>query len=264
MLIAQISDLHITMSETMPGGVVDTSAMLERAVATLIGLRPPPEVVLISGDLVERGTAEEYAKLRRLLSPLPMPCFVIPGNHDHHEHLRAAFKDDGYLPASGPLNYVIDRYPVRIIALDSVVERAAHGALSESTLAWLAARLKDAAGQATLVMLHHPPFATGIRFMDDIMLLEGRDALEQLIARYPNVQAVVCGHVHRAVEARFGGTLAAIAPSTCHQIPLDLSGAQAETYVMEPPGIRLMVWDGARLSLHVQPVGHFPGPYPFV
>src|SRR5690242_8860458 len=99
----------------MPGalayGAVDTAACLERAVAALNALSPAPDLAIATGDLVDHGEAEEYAHLRALLAPLRMPVFVIPGNHDSRDGLRAAFGADGYLPRDGFLQFAIEDWP---------------------------------------------------------------------------------------------------------------------------------------------------------
>lgn len=70
-LIAQISDLHIKAPAELAYGKVDTAAALIRCVAALNALAPRPHLVVISGDLVDSPSAEEYAHLERLLAPLP-------------------------------------------------------------------------------------------------------------------------------------------------------------------------------------------------
>ena len=94
MLIAQITDLHIST----PGSVNDrhfrTPEHLARAVAHLNGLTPRPDVVLATGDLVERGEPVEHARLRAILDGLAMPLYVIPGNHDARGPLVHAFGDN--------------------------------------------------------------------------------------------------------------------------------------------------------------------------
>src|SRR6266849_8117110 len=89
--IAQISDLHITLPDTLAYGRVDTAKALERCVAALNEFDPAPDFVVISGDLADTPTAEEYQYLKRLLAPLQLPFAGIPGNHDSRELMRAAF-----------------------------------------------------------------------------------------------------------------------------------------------------------------------------
>jgi 3',5'-cyclic AMP phosphodiesterase CpdA len=92
-LIAQISDTHIKPEGSLAYGRVDTSAFLARAVDHILHLDPRPDMVLGTGDLVDGGLLVEYAHLRHLLSPLPMPVYLIPGNHDDREALREVFAD---------------------------------------------------------------------------------------------------------------------------------------------------------------------------
>src|SRR6188768_3699852 len=112
MLIAQLSDPHIKSPGQLLYDRIDTAGYLERAIAHVLRLDPLPDLVIMTGDLVDGGKAEEYALLRQLLAPLSMPVYVIPGNHDAREPLRRAFASDGYLPREGEyLHYVIDAHP---------------------------------------------------------------------------------------------------------------------------------------------------------
>src|SRR5438128_12646918 len=100
--IAQISDLHIKPPGTLACGRVDTAQALERCVATLNEFSPAPDFVVISGDLADTPTAEEYQYLKRLLSSLKLAFAGILGNHDSRALTRAAFPSS-YAFASWPL-----------------------------------------------------------------------------------------------------------------------------------------------------------------
>src|SRR5262249_19365606 len=116
MLIAQITDTHIKPHGALAYGRVDTAPYLARALAHLLALRPRPDVVLATGDLVDGGRPDEYRRLRDLLAPLAMPVYLIPGNHDEREALAAAFPDHAYLPRGGRfMQYVVEGYAVRLI-----------------------------------------------------------------------------------------------------------------------------------------------------
>src|ERR1700743_3269006 len=101
--IAQISDLHIKSPGSLAYGRVDTAKALERCVAALNEFAPRPDFVVISGDLADTPTMEEYDYLKRLLTPLELPFAGIPGNHDSRELMRAAFPNADYAFVSGPL-----------------------------------------------------------------------------------------------------------------------------------------------------------------
>jgi 3',5'-cyclic AMP phosphodiesterase CpdA len=264
MLIAQLSDMHIRPEGQLLFDRIDTAAYLERAVAHVLTLDPRPDVVIMTGDLVEAGKPEEYERLRRLIAPLPMPVYLIPGNHDGRESMRAAFADKGYLPASGFLHYAVEDGPVRLIALDTLVEGKGHGALAEEQLAWLEARLGEQPDRPTMLFMHHPPFECGIETFDRTRLNEGSERLAELVQRHGNVERAVCGHVHRPIQVRWAGTMASIAPSTAHQATLDLHEHSRLTMMMEPPAIALHQWrPGTGLVTHVSYIGEFDGPKPF-
>src|SRR5260370_7551198 len=159
MLIAQISDMHSKAEGELLYGRIDTAGFLERAVAHVGALDPPPDVVLATGDLVEGGKSEEYVRLRRLLAPLALLVHLIPGNHDARDALREVFADHAYLPRTGFLHYTIETLPVRLIALDTLVPGKGYGALCRERLDWLEARLA-ATARPTRPFTPPPPFAS--------------------------------------------------------------------------------------------------------
>ncbi|HSN21382.1 MAG TPA: phosphodiesterase [Usitatibacter sp.] len=263
-LLAQVSDMHIKAGGKLSYRVVDTEASLARCVRELGALPQAPDAVLFTGDLTDFGRPDEYENLRRLLAPLAMPVFLMPGNHDEPENLRAAFPAHGYLRQGGRyMDYVIDDFPVRIVALDSTIPRETGGAIRDAQLEWLDATLRAAPARPTIVALHHPPFWTGIGHMDRMGLADPKP-LEAVIARHPQVERVIAGHLHRNIVVRYGGTVASTAPSPSHQVALDLADDAQSRFVMEPPGFQLHLWrEGAGLVTHTAAIGDFAGPYPF-
>ena len=264
MLIAQITDMHVKAEGELLFKRIDTAAYLERAVSHLLKLDPRPDIVLATGDLVEAGKPEEYARLRRLLAPLAMPVYLIPGNHDARDTLRAAFPDHAYLPSDGFIQYAIEELPLRLIALDTLVPGQGHGELCDQRLDWLEATLAEGRDRPTLVFMHHPPFECGIGCFDSSRLLKGDRRLAELVQRHGNVQRVMCGHVHRPIQVLFGGTMGSIGPSTAHQATLDLHDDARYSMMMEPPAIAIHQWrPGTGLVTHVSYIGEFDGPKPF-
>jgi 3',5'-cyclic AMP phosphodiesterase CpdA len=264
MLIAQLSDPHVKSPGQLLYDRIDTAGYLGRAVAHVLRLDPLPDLVIMTGDLVDGGRAEEYALLRQLLAPLPMPLYVIPGNHDAREPLRAAFADKGFFPAEGFLQYAVEDQPVRLIALDTLVEGKPYGALCEERLAWLDARLGEQGDKPVMLFMHHPPFECGIDAFDHARLQHGDQRLAELVRRHGTVERAVCGHVHRPIQVRWAGTMASIAPSTAHQATLDLHDGAPLSMMMEPPAIALHQWrPHTGLVTHVSYIGDFDGPKPF-
>src|SRR5580658_2977999 len=124
MLLAQITDLHIRTPGLLAYGRVDTATCLVRCVERLNALVPRPDAVLVTGDLVDFGTAEEYRHLATLLEPLTIPVYLMVGNHDDRAALREVFTapylhDDRTVGEF--VQYAFDLGDMRIIALDSQV-----------------------------------------------------------------------------------------------------------------------------------------------
>jgi 3',5'-cyclic AMP phosphodiesterase CpdA len=265
-LIAQISDLHIKPPGALAYGRVDTAAALERCVAALNAFSPKPDFVVISGDLADTPTSEEYDYLKRLLAPLKLPFAGIPGNHDSRDMMRAAFPLAPYASASGPLNQRIEIGGLDLLLLDSSVHGKPHGELEVPTLKWLDATLGSAPGRPALVFLHHPPFTTGIWHMDRQNLLNAAE-LAAVIRRHPRVQLIAAGHVHRATLAMFAGVPTTICPAPNHAVDLDLAELREPSFKVEPPAFHLHVWfpgEGfGSLVTHQVPIGDFDGPHQF-
>lgn len=264
MLIAHISDLHVRPRQVLYQGLVDSNAMLQAAIRHLNGLSPQPDLIILTGDVVDAGSPAEYEVAREILADIRQPLLAIPGNHDERETFRRAFADLGYLPASGPLHFIAaDQGPVRIIALDVTVPGSHHGDMDDAAVTWLDAALGLEPDRPTIIMMHQPPFATGITYMDEYDCRRG-DRLAEIVSRYPAVERIVCGHIHRSMQLRFGGTVLCTAPSTATAIALRLSRDAEPASYIEPPAFLLHHWTpNAQLITHLVPVGSFPGPFLF-
>jgi 3',5'-cyclic AMP phosphodiesterase CpdA len=209
MLLAHLTDPHI--SDDDPGA----AAALARAVAAVLELRPAPDAVLVTGDLADHGSPSEYARVRRLLAPLPMPVATLAGNHDD----PAAVDGADELHAGG----------YRVVLCPTAQPGRDDGRLDVERLA---ARL-DAT--PTIVAMHHPPLLTGIDALDAIGLPhEDRTALAALLHRAPQVRRVIAGHVHRSASGTLGGCGVVTAGSVYRQARLELETDALELVPDEP------------------------------
>jgi 3',5'-cyclic AMP phosphodiesterase CpdA len=188
-----------------------------------------------------------------------LPLLVLPGNHDDRALLRQAMGTIAYPPPEGEfLHRVVDDLPVRIVALDTQVPGRPEGALCPRRLGWLADRLAEAPGRPTLIAMHHPPFVTGIGHMDAMRCFDDV-ALAKVLRSAPGVERLVCGHVHRPVTVRWAGMVASIAPSTAHQVALDLVEGAPARWTGEPPAIALHAWaPEIGFVSHLSYTGNFP------
>lgn len=243
MILAQLSDTHIldpASADPCAGQRLDN---LRRCVADINRLKPRPDAVVHTGDLVHDPTPAAYALARGLLAELAPPLYVIPGNRDRREGLRAAFGADGYLPPDGAfLDYTVERHPVRLVALDTLVVGRGHGAIGADRLAWLEGALARAPDAPTVVLAHHPPFDTGHDLLAGYLRREDGRALAAAVGRHRQVLRVLCGHAHLAAEASVGEAVVSTMPSVAVDLRRDGGPRGPEV----PPAYRLhLLADGA-------------------
>ncbi|MGD0515872.1 MAG: phosphodiesterase [Terriglobales bacterium] len=263
-VIAQISDLHIKPHGELAYGRVDTAAALARCIETINRLVPRPDLVVISGDLVDKPLPQAYNHLKALLGALQIPFVAIPGNHDGREQMRVAFPNQRY--AGSALNATRAVGGIDVVLIDSTVPDAPHGVLAPETLAWIDETLGASRTRPALLFLHHPPLVTGIRHMD-LQNLRNAGELATLVRRHERARLVAAGHVHRAVLTLFAGITATICPAPNHAVALDLDERLPPSFTIEPPAFHLHLWfEGERFGdviTHLLPIGDFSGPYPF-
>lgn len=262
--ILQLSDCHIVPKRTKAYGLVDTETALVHAVEAINRRLPsigPVALVAVTGDLTDFGTAEEYALFQSIMADLAVPYQAIPGNHDTREAMRAAFAHAPWMPAAGPINWRVDLPDFSLLAFDTSVAGAPHGAVEDATLAWLETALQDLAGRPVILACHHPPCAIGVAPMDRQNLLQPA-ALAELIRAYPGPTRVISGHVHRHAVVDFAGSVAVTCPGASHAVTLDMRPDPQNSLTMEPSGVLLHDYTGGFRS-HLIPLTPSEGPLPF-
>jgi len=200
MIIAHLSDLHLD-------GGSRAEARVAAVMGYLSGFPAPVDAVVVTGDIADHGTAEEYARAAELLEH-PAPVLVCPGNHD----VRAAFRAGLLtLPASdGPIDLAREVGGVLVALCDSTIPGRSAGFLADETLAWLDDVLSGGDGPA-FVAFHHPPVEVGVPLVDAIRQ-SGSERLAAVLQRHPRVKALLAGHVHTGASTTFAGVPLRIAP----------------------------------------------------
>lgn len=254
-IIAQLTDPHCVGADDALARIIDTDAAAVAAVEHLNALEPRPDLVLVTGDLTSGGGSAENMRAREILDGLRMPYRVVPGNHDERATLIEVFEGRLETCDGGFVQYVVDLDPVRVVALDTLEEGSASGRLCDVRLGWLERVLSLEPDRPTLLCMHHPPFATGVGWMDGIGLSDPAP-FERVVAANPQVKGITCGHVHRPIQTLWAGALATAAPSSGFQLHLDLVPGAPPRLILEPPACLLHVLSGDALVTHTTYVGH--------
>ena len=193
--------------------------------------------MIATGDLAQWGALREYEELAELLAPLSAPVLPLPGNHDEGKLLRGCFPKHPWVDAEHS-SWVANVGSVRIVGLDSTRTGESGAELDAERLEWLDAALSADHIGPTLLAMHHPPFKSGIDWMDEGGFI-GLDAFVEVIAAH-RIDRVLCGHLHRPMTAVVGGHFAEVGPSTAVHVALDLATDAPRRVILDPIGYRLL------------------------
>ena len=252
MLIAQVTDIHLGFE---PGNPAEFNRKrLDQVVRLLSNMTPRPDVLLATGDLVDRGDDDSYRRLKNAFESCPFPVLFCLGNHDERKNFYANFPD---LPqVDGFLQYEAEFGPLRFLVIDTLEEGRHGGAFCETRARWLRDRLAEKPDQPTLIVMHHPPVEVGIDWMnthpDEPWVARFADAIEG----QRQIVGVICGHLHRPITAGWRGTTISICASTAPQVALDLAPIDPDKpdgramIIADPPAFALHRWDGRALVSH--------------
>ncbi len=264
MLIAHISDLHITAPGKKAYGVAPTAENLARCIVHINQLTPPPDLVLVTGDITYSALPEEAAEAATLLAQLDSPFYIIPGNHDDRSTLWSVFGGQGCpAMAAGFINYVVEGDPIRFIGLDSTVPGGPGGEICAARGTWLEQRLSEAKEQPTVIFMHHPPVKCGVLETDQDGFV-GADRFGDIVEKYSNIKSILCGHIHLQAHVGWRGTVVTTAPSMGIPLVLDLTMEQPSQFTLDAPGYQLHYWSPDKnLVSHTIYVRETDGPYLF-
>ncbi len=262
--IAQITDLHVTTPED-PLNKTRNEVRLRQVLAAIHQLSPRPVAVVASGDLVDRATRAEYLELREILKGVEIPIYFGVGNHDARAPFLGVFAGPcARTDKNGFIQYAVDFGGLRVIMCDTLDEGRHGGAFCEQRADWLARTLDAKPDTPTLLMLHHPPVASGVAWMDPQPDAAWIGRLERVLRDRSQIRTIAAGHLHRGFVTTFAGHLLAASPATSIQLTLDLSPVDLtqadgrEILVDEPPGYMLHMWDRGELVSHTAVAGNFP------
>jgi len=259
MLIAQITDLHIGFDRGNPHEL--NVRRLNLVIDELNERSPKPEMLIISGDLVEHGDdVDAYQHMHALVGRWQGPKLWMIGNHDRRAEFKAELPEVPTDP-NGFIQYEVDHGGLRWIILDSLDEGRHGGMICDQRAWWLAERLQEKQDVPTVILLHHPPVDTGIEWMSALPGEQWVRRLEAIVRPAKQVVGMIAGHVHRPIATSFAGKPLIVSPSTAPQVALDLDAVDPQhpdgraLIIADAPGYSLHYWDGQTLLTHFEIAG---------
>lgn len=210
-----MSDPHFTATGDVSGH--DPVARVSAAIEHVNRFHADSDFCIISGDLVNRGSLEDYRALKSLLDTLACPYFPMVGNHDSRAHLKSTFE----LPADcmdGFVQYAITTTEGVMICLDTQKTGSDAGQLCPERTRWLKSTLDATQDAPVFIFMHHPPMSLGLPMQDQDRMENGQAFLD-LIGNYPNIRHLFIGHVHRPICGTVAGIPYATMRSVLYQAP---------------------------------------------
>ena len=227
-LLVQLSDSHLFADADGKLLGMNTHDSLQRVIERVLDEQPQVDLILASGDLSQDGSLASYQRFRQLHEQIPAPARWFAGNHDELPAMQAA------CAGSDLLQPIIDLGNWRIILLDTSIPGAAPGYCSAEQLALLEQALQTAGDRYVLVTFHHHPVSIGCRWMEPIGI-RNPEALFAVTDRYPQVRALLWGHIHQEFDQLRNGVRLLASPSTCVQFA---PGSEEFQVDQEAPGYR--------------------------
>lgn len=207
----QITDTHLFAKPDGELLGVNTRDSFLAVMAKVLEQAHPIQGVLATGDISQDHTPESYSLFAQHINQLGQPCFWLPGNHDFQPAMLTEFASAGI---SGAKQLVSDYW--QVILLDTQVLGVPHGRLSEEQLGQLQSALDEYPDKHALVLLHHHVQPAGCKWLDQHGL-KNADELFVLLKQYPQVKALLCGHIHQQLDQQFEQLRLLATPSTCIQ-----------------------------------------------
>lgn len=263
MLIAQISDTHLSGHGKKTFGIAPMAENLMRCVQHINHFRPQPDLVLHTGDVTNNGQTDEARRAAAILNQLEMPYYIVPGNHDDRGILAAHFGTPVCpLDPSGLANYTIDTPDLRLIGLDSTHPGTPGGYMDETRASWLKSELAKAPHTPTILFMHHPPATFGV-IETDVDGFKNIELLADIVQQHKNIIRILAGHIHLASLTQWANTVISTAPSTGMRLYLDLTLTQS-AYLLDNPGYQMHIWlPEQRLVTHTISLPDSETLYPF-
>ena len=248
MKFIQITDTHLMPKNEMLHGL-NPYDRLKACINDINQHHRDAELCVITGDLTHTADPDAYFDLRKCLSELPMPFYLLAGNHDRRKEMLAAFPDIPIDP-DGFIQFELSCSAGKFLMLDTVEEGKGWGSYCETRLRWLRETLAKANDHRVYLFMHHPPFDVGIPSVDRLGLGADGRKMSEVLADFTNIRHLFFGHVHRPIAGSWRGIPYSTLRGTNHQVPLDFEAIEVVPKSHEPPAYAVVFLDDGQTTVH--------------
>ncbi len=248
MKIIQITDTHIGAPDERICGLSPIER-LTACVADIETNHSDAAFCVFTGDLSDAGKPAAYNVLSEILSPLSPPVILLPGNHDHREHLCEAFPEL-QRDHNGFVQNHLRRDEGDFIFLDTLDQGRDSGLYCSARRDWLRRSLDQTQGRPVYLFMHHPPFDVALPSLDALGLDE-KEAFAELLSGFDNIRHLFFGHVHRPIAGSWQNISFTTLRGTNHSVPLDFTTTGYVPRSYEPPSYAVVLIDDDKVLVHL-------------
>jgi Icc protein len=253
--LLQITDCHLG---NQPGDDllgVDADYSLDLVLAEMRDALKSADLLACTGDLSNEAGPAAFKRLLQKLSTTAngVKQAWLPGNHDDNTEMAEVL--DG---APGEHSFLdsLSLGAWQITFLDSTIPKKVPGILAESEILRAEKILQQFPDKHHLFFLHHHLLPVGCKWLD-WQAVQNSDDVLQRFSQYPQLKAIVNGHVHQEHEASFGHIQLMSTPSTSVQFKKNSDDFAIDDLM---PGFRwFLLHDSGKLETAVERIGetHF-------
>lgn len=249
--MVQISDTHLLQNAEGELLGVKTQDSFRAVIELLQSQRNDIDLILHTGDISQDQSIASYCAAAKMLGPLCLPTYALPGNHDDEVNMQHVYPEAGI-----KLDKQIIIKNWQLILLNSRKPGAVEGFLSEHEIIFLEKCLSENPDHHAIILLHHHPISVGVAWLDPIGL-SNADTFWQLLANYPQAKYVLFGHVHQDFAALHQQVMCYAAPSTSVQFKPNVAEFALDNI---PPGYRwINLYEDGSLETGIERTSHYIG-----
>ncbi|MBK9704758.1 MAG: phosphodiesterase [Betaproteobacteria bacterium] len=214
--------IHITDTHLVAPGQklyeLDPLERLGQCIESINRLHSDAEFAIVTGDLAHAGNELAYRALRVAFGTLRLKTHFILGNHDSRQHFFAEFPESPR-DAGGFVQYTLDTSIGRFICrIPTNPPCIGEFYAIPPRVALRGARARR--DMPVYLFMHHPPFAVGLKRMDEISLQQP-EKFAAIVSGHKNIRHLFFGHLHRPIGGSWHGIPFTTMRATSHQVALD-------------------------------------------